>query len=78
MKSNQPGVRYIYNGYDQVCNHLLEEYKKCAIRPKLSNGKYINTNCNNQLYLIEKICIPGKRKTGNSQAGSNAINEHKN
>ena len=56
------GIRYTYNGYDQVCNHLLEEYKKCATIDTLDHEKKHTIDCNNKLYLIEKICMPGKRK----------------
>jgi hypothetical protein len=101
------GIQYKYNGYDQVCNYLLEEYKKCAtidnksfirrnscdgsercsqeklpnptllhrdalvpmlvprIVPSSGIASYPNTHttdCSNKLYLIEKICMPGKRK----------------
>ena len=63
MKSHYSGeIRYIYNGYDQVCNHLLEEYKRCATDMTIPGGKHLNNECCNTLYLIEKICIPGKRK----------------
>lgn len=56
------GIRYTYNGYDQICNHLLEEYKKCATMETLAYEKKHTIDCSNKLYLIEKICIPGKRK----------------
>ena len=55
-------IRYTYNGYDQVCNHLLEEYKKCAVIPNMGHNQIHTNDCSNKLYLIEKICMPGKRK----------------
>lgn len=55
-------IRYTYNGYNQVCNHLLEEYKKCATLANPEHNHIHTTDCSNKLYLIEKICIPGKRK----------------
>ena len=54
------GIRYTYNGYDQICNHLLEEYIKCT-KEKITHDKHPQY-CNSITYLIEKICIPGKRK----------------
>ena len=54
------GIQYKYNGYGQVCNHLLEEYKKCATIDNKSYPNTHTTDCSNKLYLIEKICMPGK------------------
>ena len=56
------GIRYTYNGYDQVCNHLLEEYKKCGTLTNPEHNQIHTNDCSNKLYLIEKICMPGKRK----------------
>ena len=56
------GIRYTYNGYDQVCNHLLEEYKKCTTLASQVHNQIHTNDCSNTLYLIEKICMPGKRK----------------